>query len=241
MATVAPGLPQENRETLAQDVSGMGNFLIDPAGAAPCVFRKWFWVGPMLVVSMVAVTVQWLMLPIVQHVLEVAPVPANTNPEQYQKSMQIALTIQRAGMFATPLIMLAMTAIQAGIVLGTSSLLGVKAKFLNLFNLVAGISLISALSAIATIVVLKVKGEVSTMAELKPPLGLDIFLSEGANKFLLSTLGYFSVFQVWAIVVFVFTFSYAFRTKKMTALTAYLPVIALSIMISLIGAAFAPK
>lgn len=241
MATVAPGVPEETRETFISDLSGMGNFFIDPAGAAPYVFRKWFWVGPLVVMSIVAMVVQSQMIPLIQHVMEVSPIPANTNPAQYQKGIQMAMTIQHVVLFIMPVFIAAILAIQAGLVTATASVLGVKAKFLNAFNLICGVSLIGSLAAIATAIIVRAKGDPSTMAELKPPLGLDIFLAEGTNKFLMAILSYFSVFTIWTIVMYVLIFSVAFRARKGTAFLTYVPVLCLTLLFMLVGAAFTPK
>ena len=238
MATLAPGLPDENRESLVSDLSGMGNFFIDPAGAARYVFRKWFWVGPALLISILAIVIQSLMIPQIQHVMEVMPIPPNTDPAQYQKRIQMGMTIQHVVLYIMPIFVMLILVVQAGLVTGTASVLGVKASFLNIFNLVCGVSLIGTLSGIATVIIVRAKGDPSTMAELKPPLGLDIFLPEGTNKFLMAILGYFSVFQLWTIVMFILIFSVAFRAKKSTGLIAYAPVILLTLFFTLIGAAF---
>jgi hypothetical protein len=241
MAIVAPGFPEETRETLWTDLSGMGNFFIDPAAAARCVFRKWFWVGPAILMSIVAVLVQLQMMPMIQHVMEVAPMPANSDPAQYQKGIHMAMTIQHVVLVVMPVFILAILAIQAGLVTGTAILMGIKAKFLSVFNLICGVSLIGSLGAIATAIIVRAKGDPSTMAELKPPLGFDIFLPEGTNKFLMAILSYFSVFQIWTIVMFVLIFSVAFRAKKGTAFMTYVPVIFLTLLFMLVGAAFSPK
>jgi hypothetical protein len=238
MASATKPMPEEDRETLAADVAGMGGFFIDPAGAARCLSHRWFWLGPVILVSCVSIFVQWQMIPVVRHVLETGPVPANASPEQVQSGIAMGLRVQQVTLYVTPLIVLGMLAIQAAIVMGMSSLLSVQAKFRQTLNLVAGCSLISALGGIATLIVVKAKGEVSSMAALRPPLGLDIFLPETTNKFVLAFVGYFSVFQIWLIVMFVLTFAAAFRTKKSAAFTAYLPVIVLTLLFSLIGAAF---
>jgi hypothetical protein len=241
MATVVPGLPEQSRESIGSDLSGMGNFFIDPAGAAQCLFRKWFWVGPALLISILAMIIQAQMIPFIQHVMEIAPLPANTEPAQYQKGIQMAITIQHVVLYIMPIFVLVILTVQAGLVMGTASVLGVKAKFVNMLNLVCGVSLIGALGGIATVIILHARGGPTTMAELRPPLGLDIFLPESTNKFLLAIVGYFSVFQLWTIVMFVLTFSVAFRAKKGTALISYAPVILLTLLFTLVGVAFQPK
>jgi len=164
--------------------------------------------------------------------------PAGANPDQYQRGIDMAMTIQRISMYFSPLITALIMAIQALIVYATCSVLTVDAKFRWIFNLVAGCSLIQVLAAIASIVILKAKGEVSTMAEMRPALGLDIFLPEGTNKFAMALLGYFSIFEIWWIVMMVLIFSAAFRVSKGKAFAAILPLIALSILFRTGAAAF---
>jgi hypothetical protein len=129
-------------------------------------------------------------------------------------------------------------AVQTLVLFGTSAVMSVAAKFRELFNLVAGCSLIQVLAAIAGVVVLKSKGEVSTLAELRPALGLDIFLPAGSNRFLAAVLGYFSVFEIWWIVMMVLIYSTAFKVTRGKALAAVIPLVLLSIILRLAGAAF---
>lgn len=238
MATV-PG-PSADSETFADDLAGMGSFFIDPQGAARRVFHKWFWIGPVVIFSIVSVVASYLMLPMVQHVLEVSPVPAGSSPEQYQRGMDIAMTIQQVSMYFSPAIVAVILALQALVIWATCSVLTIEVKFRWLFNLVAGCSLIQVLASIASLAILKGKGEISTMAELRPALGLDIFLPEGTNKYAIAFLGYFSIFEIWWIVMMVLVFSAAFRVSKGKAFAAVLPLIAVSILLR-IGAAFFQK
>ncbi len=236
MGTLAPELPADSRESFGSDLAGMGNFLIDPAGAAPRVYRKWFWVGPLVLFAIISLAASYLMIPMTQHVMEVAPVPAGTSAEQYEKTVNMILKFQRISMYFAPVMVAIIFAIQAAILLGASSIMSVGAKFRQLFNLVAGCSLIQVLSSITALVILKAKGDVSTVAELRPALGLDIFLPAGANKFLAAFLGYFSVFEIWWIVMMVLIFSIAFRVTKGKALAVILPLVFLSILLRLAGA-----
>src|SRR5579875_1859037 len=180
MATIVPELPAGQPESFGSDLAGIGSFLIDPAGAAKYVFRKWFWLGPLIIVGIVSLVVYYLTLPIIQHVLEVTPPPANTPPDQYQRGMEIGMMIQRIIAFLMPVVIAVIWAVSALILFAMCSVFSVNAKFLWLFNLLAGCAVIQMLGGIASFVVLKLKGEVSTMAEVRPPLGLDIFMPEGA-------------------------------------------------------------
>lgn len=238
MATMVPELPAEHPESFGSDLAGMGNFLIDPGGAAQYVFRKWFWLGPLIVVGVVSFLVYYSMLPIIQHVVEMTPPPANAPPEQYQRGVEIGMMIQRVVAFLMPVFVAVIYAVSALILFAMCSVLGVNAKFRQLLNLVAGCSLIPMLAGIASLVILKAKGEVSTQAELRPALGLDIFMPEGANKYGVAFLGYFSVFEVWWIVMMILIFSAAFRVSKGKAFAIVLPLVILGLLFRVGGAAF---
>jgi hypothetical protein len=224
-------------ETFAGDLAGMGSFFIDPAGAARRVFHRWFWIAPLIVFSIVSATATYLMMPMVQHALEVSPIPAGASPDQYQRGMDIALTFQRISMYFSPVIVAVILALQALVVFATCSVLTIDVKFRWIFNLVAGCSLIQVLASIASLAVVKGKGEISSMAELRPALGLDIFLSEGTNKDATAFLGFFSIFEIWWIVMMALIFSTAFRVSKGKAFAAILPLVIVSILLRVAVAA----
>jgi len=238
MEAIAPELPADSEENFASHLAGMGSFLIDPAGAARRVYSKWFWIAPLILFSVISIAASFVLMPMARHVMEIAPLPPNTSPEQYQKGMNVGLTIMRISMYFAPVVAALIFAIQTAVLFGASAAMSIKASFRQLFNLVTGCSLIQALAAIAGIVVLKGKGEVSTQAELRPALGLDIFLPETANKVLTAIVGYFSVFEIWWTIMMVLIFSVAFRVTKGKALAAILPLVFLSIALRALGAMF---
>ena len=238
MATAAPGPRAETRETFAGDVVGMGSFYIDPQGAAKGIFNKWFWIGPLVVFSTVSIVASYLLTPMVEHVLEVAPMPPNANPDPYQRGISMAMTIQRISMYFAPVVIAAILALQTLVLYGTCALLSIEVKFRWLFNLVAGCSLIQVLASVAGIVILRAKGEVSSQAELHPAMGLDIFLPEGTNKYAMAFAGYFSVLEIWWVVMMVLIFSAAFRVSKGKALSAVLPLVVLSLLLRVGAAVF---
>jgi hypothetical protein len=237
MATTVSGSSAQP-ETFVDDLAGMGSFFIDPQGAARRVSHKWFWIGPLVLFSIVTVIANYIMMPMVQHVLEVSPIPAGASPEQYQRGMDMAMTIQRVSMYFSPVIVAVILALQALVVFATCSVLTIDVKFRWVFNLVAGCSLIQMLASVASLAILKGKGEISTMAELRPALGLDIFLPEGTNKYATAFLGYFSIFEIWWIVMMVLVFSAAFRVSKGKAFAAILPLLIVSILLRIGAAVF---
>ena len=239
MASFPSEFPSIQGESAGENLAGMPSFYIDPEGAARRVHTKWFWVGPLAVLSIAGIIVGTLIIPIVQHVLEIAPMPPNATPEQYQKGVAMSLMIQRILFtYLGPVMAAGLLSIEALLLLASSSVLGVKTTFRSLFNLVSGCALILMLEQIAVIVILKAKGDVSSIAELRPPLGIDIFLAEGTNKFLLAFLGYFSIFQIWWIVMLVLIFAAAFRVSKGKALSAVAPMVLLGLGWRLAAAIF---
>jgi hypothetical protein len=179
-----------------------------------------------------------LMMPMVQHVLEVSPIPPDKSPEEYQTGINMAMTIQRVSMYFSPAIVALILALQALVLFASCSVSTIDVKFRSLFNLVAGCSLIQVLASIASLAIVKGKGEISTLAELRPALGLDIFVPEATNKYATAFLGYFSIFEIWWIVMMVLVFSAAFRVSKGKAFAAILPLVVLSILLRMGAAVF---
>ncbi|HEY1950682.1 MAG TPA: YIP1 family protein [Bryobacteraceae bacterium] len=239
MASYSSELPLERSESVGDNLAGIPSFFIDPEGAARRVHTKWFWIGPLVIISIAGIIVGSLIIPIVQHVMEVAPLPPGATPEQFQKGVAISLMIQKILFtYLGPVLAAAVLAIEAGLLAAISSVMGVKTTFRQLFNLVSGCALIGMLEQIAVIVILKAKGDISSVAELRPPMGIDIFLSEGTNKFLLAFLGYFSIFQIWWIVMLVLIFAVAFRVTKGKALSVVAPMVLLGLAWRLAMTAF---
>lgn len=238
MATIASNLPSGHRETFTSDLAGMFSFLLDPAGAARCLDRKWFWVAPLLILSIASAVYTAVCGPLVAHFLETSPIPPNVRPDQYAQQMRVSAAIYRFMPLVMPFLTAIILLINGGILMATSSVLAVRARFLQLFNLLAGCGIMSTLQMLAWVGILKAKHEIASIADLKPPLGLDLALPAGANKFLLATLGYFSIFQIWSIVMSILVYSIAFRTSKGKATAAIMPMVGLWLFFALIGAVF---
>ena len=238
MSARLESLPADRNESVRDDLAGMASFFIDPVGAARRVHHKWFWIGPLLIFSILSLIASYTLMPMVQHVLETSPAPANMDPAGYQRQVEMGMKAQHIFMYLAPLMVAGKLALQAVVLLGFASVLAVNAGYRQLFNLVAGCSLIDALSALAGLVILKFRGDITSMAELRPALGLDIFLPEGTNKFVAAFLGYFSTFEVWWIVIAALTFSAAFRVTKGKALSVILPLVLLNLLFRLGATAF---
>src|SRR5579875_3353139 len=220
MAASAPDVPRQTRETVLDDLVGIASFLADPEGAARRLDRKWFWLGALLIASAISLAARVLIMPLLQHVLELRPIPANVTPEQFQRQIAIGMIIQRVANYLLPLILACILAVQALILWASGSIAGVQAKFRSLFNLTSGCSVIPA------------------VAELQPAFGLDMFLDESTNRFLLAFLGYFSVFEIWWIVMALLVLSAGFGVSKSKAGLVLAPLVILGLILHLVSAAF---
>ena len=219
----------------ASDLAGLPCFFIDPEGAAKRVHSRWFWIMPLVVASVIGISVATFMMPIVLHVISVSPMPDGVNADEYMQRVSMFTKITT---YLSPILTALIWALEAAVMLGIAVVSGVKARFGALFNLVAGCGLIQSLAGIATALILHFKGEVSSMAELKPAMGLDIFMPEGTSKYLVALGGAFSVFQIWWVVMLALVFAAAFRTSKGKGFAAALPLWVIGLAFSLIGAAF---
>ncbi len=231
MATTPAYLPPQKSESIVSDFTGMFAFFADPAAAARRLPRKWFWIAPLivvLVVAIIAAIAAIAMEPIVRQASALMPTRPGATPEQQQRAVDIGVAMQR---FFAPVGVIVMLLIQTLIVFGAAAVFSVKARFREFFNLVTGCSLISmALTSIAGVIILRAKGEISSMAELTPALGLDIFLPQGTSKFLFGILGYFSIFQIWWMVMMVLIISAAFQVSKGKALGIITPLVILGLV-----------
>ena len=219
-------------------VSGLLSFLIDPQGAARQVFRKWFWVTPWILLAVVSLVTSFFILPVMQHVLETAPPPPGQDAAAYEAGKPMILKFTTVLSYLAPVTTLILFCVQAGLMFGVASVMSIPGKFTNFLNVVAGCSIIQVLATIATAIILKSKTEFGSLAEMRPALGLDIFMPEGANKVLTAFLGYFSIFEIWWIVMAMLVISVAFRVSKGKALAVVSPIILLSLAFRVVGAAF---
>jgi hypothetical protein len=234
-------LPAAEPESPMSDFIGMFNFFIDAPAAAKRLPRKWFCIAPLILDSIVLISIGVLNMPLVQQAMANQPPPPNVDPARYQRGMQVGLMIQKVATFLSPLIMAIIWAVMALIVWATCSVVSIQARFLEMFNLMAGLSLITVLQAVVQSFILRAKGEPSSMTDLQPAIGLDIFAPQSMNHVLVAFLGFINVFQIWSIVMAVLIIAAAYRVTKGRAFIAVLPLFALALLLKLVGAFFSPR
>lgn len=214
-----------------EQLMGMLNIFIDPAGAIKAIRNKWSWLWPLLIFSAVTIVVQLMLVPTTMRILQTNP-PGGMTPEQFESRMGMIQTMQKVSVFVTPVFLAAMLALGAAILLLACTVMGMNASFRDLFSLVSHCSLISMLQTIASFFVIRMKGdEIQTIAEMRPSFGLGLFFHEGISKPLLATLDYFSLFTIWNIIIASLALAYLTGSSKGKGFAAAAPSWLLGLLI----------
>lgn len=218
-------------------ILAMLNIFIDPKEAVKGFDTKWAWVWPLLIVALVTGIAGWLTIPFALQAMQYEP-PRGLTREQLQAAMPRIQMISKIAVFAAPISTGVMMALWAGILAGACAVLDIKLAFLKLFTLVAHCSLIHAVQAVAMYVVLNLKrDEIQSMQQLIPHFGLDLLMSENANKQLVALVGYFSIFQIWYLVILALGLAFLAGVPKIKAFLAITPVLLLGLIMR-IGSSF---
>ena len=218
-------------------ILAMLNIFIDPKEAVKGFDSKWAWVWPLLVVSVVAAVIGWLTIPFALQALQYEP-PRGLTREQLQATMPRIQMISKIAVFAAPISTGVMTMLWAGLLAAACAVLDIKATFHKLFTLVAHCGLINAVQAVAMFVILSLKrDEIQSVQQLIPHFGLDLLLADGANKQLAALLGYFSIFQIWYLIILALGLAFMAGVPKGKAFAAITPVWLLGLLMR-IGTSF---
>lgn len=226
---------------IASGLVGMLNVFIDPAATAKRVPAKLFWLWPLITLTIIYVVFSYLMLP---YTLQLVDARINQQmqqrglpPEQVERAKRIADTFSQFTGLITPVVVIGVIALLAWLVTLTGSMAGLRAKFRDVFSLMAACALIPALQYIANFIVIRAKGdEIQSPEQLTPPFGIDIFF-QSAHGALLAFLNFFSIFEIWYLVVLLFGLAYLAGASKGKAFVAIAPAWILPLLFRVIGAA----
>jgi hypothetical protein len=179
---------------------GMFNAFVDPGGLAKAVKAKLFWLWPLIIVSIVFIVVGYLMLPYTLQ-LQDLKMAEKMAPDQLENAKNMAHKFAPVGVIVAPIFVTLFTLLGAWLVSVLGSILGVRAKFRDIFSISMACMLIGCLQYIAAYIVILTKGdEIVNQEQLSPAFGLDIFVpAHGAT---LAFLNFFSIFEIWSLVIF---------------------------------------
>jgi len=235
-------MAEENAPGVASGLIGMFNAFVDPAGLARAAKAKMFWLWPLITVSLIYIIFGYLMLPytmqLVDNMMTQRMTAQNVPAERVETARNMAHMFSSVGLFATPVFVCGMLALIAWLVTVMGSIVGLRAKFRDVFSVMAGCSLMSSLQYIATFIVIRTKGdEITSPEQMTPPFGLDIFI-QNVHGPLLAFLNFFSIFEIWYLVILIFALSYLTGSSKGKALVAITPAWALPLLFRVVGAIF---
>jgi hypothetical protein len=227
---------KEQTLSVADGFIGMLNVFVDPAGAAKRVPAPLSWLWPVITLSIIYVVFGYLMIPYALQLVDVRISQQNIPPEQAERARNITHLVTQFTIPATPVIIIGLLALFAWLVSAMASMAGLRAKFRDIFSLMAACGLIPALQYIATYIVVHAKGdEITSQDQLTPPFGLDIFL-QNIHGALLGVVNFFSIFEIWYLIVLTFGMAYLAKSSKGKAFFAITPAWVLPLVIKVVQA-----
>ena len=229
---------------VAAGLIGMLNAFVDPAGLAKRVRAKLFWLWPLITICIIYVVAGYLMLPytmqLVDFSMQQRMAAQSIPPERMETARTMAHTISQVGIAFTPVFVVGVLALLAWLVSVTGSIVGLRAKFRDVFSLMAACSLITSLQVIATYIVVRTKGdEVQSPEQLMAPFGADIFIQD-VHGAMLAFLNFFSIFEIWYVVILWLSLAYLTGSSKGKAFVAITPAWLVPLILTLIRAKFSP-
>ncbi|MGA2215615.1 MAG: YIP1 family protein [Bryobacteraceae bacterium] len=235
------GVP-EQKLSVVDGFLGMLNAFVDPAGAAKRVPAPLFWLWPVIILTIIYLVFGYLMLPYTLAVVDLRisqqMSTQNVPVEQAERARSITHTVTQISFVATPVIVIGLLTLFAWLVGAMASMAGLRAKFRDIFSLMAACALIPALQYIATYIVIRVKGdEITSQEQLTPPFGLDIFLQD-MHGALLGMVNFFSIFEIWYLIVLTFGLAYLGKSTKGKAFFAITPAWVLPLVLRMVTAMF---
>ncbi|MBZ5611803.1 MAG: YIP1 family protein [Acidobacteriia bacterium] len=233
----------ETNASVGSGLIGMLNAFVDPKGTARLVPAPLFWLWPLLTLAIIYGVFGYLMLPYTMQLIDARMsqqfAQQNVPPERAEAAQRVAHMFAQFTFVLTPVSVIVFLVVMAWLVSLMGSIVGLRAKFRNVFSLMAACSLITALQTIAVYIVLRVKGdEIQSQEQLTPPFGLDIFLQDVHGP-LLAVLNFFSIFEIWYLVVLVLGLAYLSKSSVGKAFAALTPAWLLPLLFRMIGMMFA--
>jgi Yip1 domain len=236
---------QESKPGIGAGIVGMLNVFIDPKATAKRIPAPLSWLWPLLTLIIIYLVAGYLMLPYTMNLIDLRInqqiSQQNTPVEQAERARNVAHAIYQFLPLATPVFVVLFLLLFAWLVTAMGSIAGLRAKFRDVFSLMASCSLIAALQTIAIYIVIHTKGdEITSQEQLTPPFGLDIFLQNihGAS---FALVNFFSIFEIWYLIVLTFGLAYLAKSSVGKAFFAITPAWVLPLVIRIVQGMLQPN
>lgn len=228
----------ESVGTVGDGLLGTFNVFVDPVSTAQKVPSKMSWVWPVLLLAVIYLVFAYLMLPYALQLMDATLAQRNVPSEQMDRTRSMMHASAQITTPLTPVFVIGFIALFALLIKVAFTMMDVRPKFRDVFSLLAACSLIPALQYVASYFVLRAKGDpVESAEQITPPFGLDIFFSNLHGP-ALAFLSYFSIFQIWFLVVLCIGLAALTRTSKTKAFIAMTPAWVIPLLMRLLGAMF---
>jgi Yip1-like protein len=236
MADETPGI--------ASGIVGMLNVFVDPAATAKRIPAKLSWLWPLIIIGVIYTVFGYLLLPYTIQLADTAiadRVAQQGLPSaQIERAQALAHTFSQVAVGFTPIFFIVVLLILAWLVNVMGSVTGARAKFRDVFSLMAACALIPALQYVASYIVVRFKGdEIRSVEQLTPPFGLDIFFQD-LHGVAHTLVNFFSIFEIWYLVVLTVGLAHLTRSSKGKAFAAITPAWIIPLLLRMIQSAFAP-
>lgn len=225
---------QEPKPSVGAGLVGMLNVFIDPKATALRITAPFSWLWPLITLCIIYGVVGTMTAPYAISIGDAQLAQRGLTGDQLENARRITHIIVQVTPILTPLFIILFVLLFAWLVMVTGSIAGVRAKFRDIFSLMACCTLIPALQSIATLIVLRTKGdEITSQEQLTPPFGLDIFFPN-LHGALYALLNFFSIFEIWYLIVFTVGLAWLAKTTKGKAFFAITPAWILTLIIRVI-------
>jgi hypothetical protein len=216
----------------------MLNVFVDPKTTARRVPAPLSWLWPAMALSVIYVVVGYLIVPCALTLADVRMAQAGMPPEQMERARNIAHLVTQITIPATPLFVTGFLALFAWLAGLAGSLPGMRANFRDVFSLMAACALIPAPQYIASYIVIRAKGdELTSQEQMTPPFGLDL-LFQNAHGTLLALLNFFSIFEIWYLIVLTVGLACLTKVSVGKAFFAITPAWVIPLLLRLVQALF---
>jgi len=230
----------EQKLTVGDGLVGMLNVFVDPKATARRVPAPLSWLWPLITLFVVSMVFGYLMMPYITQAFDVRLRQANVAPEQFERVQTIYHVVAQLIPVIGPVTVLIGLLLLAWLVGLTGSMVGMRVKFRDLFALIAACWLVQVLQTIAIYIVLRTKGdEITSQDQLTPPFGLDIAL-QNVHGALGAVLNFFSIFEIWFLVVLTIGLAYLAKTTKGKAFFAITVAWLVPLLVRIIQGMFQP-
>lgn len=207
---------------------------LDPSKVFKRIDAGLQWWKAFIVLAIINMAITWVNLPLQRQLASLNPggIPA----DQLEARLQVMDRFSWIGVVTTPIFIIVVLMIVAGLVNVISNLVSARSEFKKTLSLITFAGMIGLLEQILTTVIVHMRGieTIEAPGDAVVRLGPGALLPD-AGGFLAAALQALSVFQIWYYIVFVLGLAYIFRMSWKKALVPAFVLWILSVVFIMVG------